>query len=295
MRTLATLLLATLALSGCAFEKRTPTSPPGIGEPQKESARAGRAEIAQVGTCRSEEGPAAVETVRYLGAPIERISIFPPGGDVADGAELTDPAEIQPIQAALAGARVASPDEAREFQPWTPDAVLILWTESPPAKWAIEWRSGSSQLRLVSDGRGGGPVWLKARYDCVPPLAQAVNAAFSHGCAVSPIAYPFKDLAMGRGAEPVWAIDGGSVWKRGMPQKVLLRIRGAGPEPPLVTAMRSDGKTVKDIHVTGPAGNVGQPPNVRDFPSGVTLPEPGCWTLTVKSGNITGKVTVRVR
>lgn len=233
------------------------------------------------GDCRT---PAPVsERFDYL-SRVTAVHVVQAG--VAGSHRIADPLLAAAVQAAIAGAQTRPAGEAPHPDP---DVELLLTAEGQT--WRVLWQSGTFYFVLMHPSEG--EVALKAEYDCLPLVAQAVNEALAGGCEVSSIVRPFPDVAMGRtGTSPVWAIDSGSIWRAGEKRKVIWRVWG-GTGPLELQIVRSDGSAVEPLSLSNSEGEGSH--GLSDFGSLISIPEPGCWTMTARRGQVAGGITVNVR
>ena len=155
----------------------------------------------------------------------------------------------------------------------------------------VHWWSGTFWLRVTPDESGGSAFVLRVPDECLPPFAEAINQSLAGDCKVSPIAQRFRDLGMGRYDGSVLAAENGQLWRSGVATKVVWRIPSAG-EPPVFTVASADGRTGSIDHVLDHLLNAAEP--YREYGSLVTVPSPGCWTISVKAGAESAAITVRV-
>lgn len=210
---------------------------------------------------------------------------------LADGSvvgTLRGGAVVDKIRQAL---QAGEPVDLKDIPEWHPDVRLVLHQKVSGAVITVQWRSGTVWFRVVPNDGVHAPVALRVPNECVPPVAQAVNTAMAGDCKVSPIVHSFADVGMGRHDGAVWAADNGQLWRAGDTIKVVWRIASPQGEP-VFTLKSADGRSGDPIHPGLHTGNTTQ--TLAEYGGNLKVPDPGCWTISVKAGSATGAITVRV-
>jgi hypothetical protein len=144
-------------------------------------------------------------------------------------------------------------------------------------------------FRVILDDNLGNAIGLRVPYECLPPVAQAVNLSLAGDCKVSPIDRKFVDIGMGRYDGAFVVADNGHLWKARDTFKVIMRIPNL-PEEPEFTLMSVDGRAAS----ISPAAEHTPGGNYREFGNKVEVPSSGCWTVSVKTGGTNFAIKVRV-
>jgi hypothetical protein len=128
------------------------------------------------------------------------------------------------------------------------------------------------------------PAPALARLAGIPPLIPWVEGGGGH--ITGSLYYYTPTLAQHSAA----AIGTRGRAQGGRSIKILWWVRGSGSPTLTIAGRRTDAEGSFHQTVTGPS-----PGNNTTFPSVVTIPTTGCWTLDIQSGSASGSITFRAR